>query len=104
MADNGTAERSKLVRDQVVQIIALQVRANRLARGWTQKQLAERSGMKQSFISRVEAGKSLPNLDTLNRIASAFDVALSVRFERFKALATPSATEDIALHEMATHP
>jgi transcriptional regulator with XRE-family HTH domain len=64
-----------------------QIRALRRDRGWTQKELAERLGMTQEGVSRLEN----PNygkftLSTLKRLASAFDVALVVRFEPFSHL------------------
>jgi DNA-binding Xre family transcriptional regulator len=61
--------------------VAEQIVFLRQRRGWTQKQLAEKIGMKQSRISMLEN----PNygnieLKTLSRIAAAFRVKLSVRF------------------------
>ncbi len=43
----------------------------RVARDFTQEQLAERMGAKQSTVARLEAGKYLPRLSTLNRVADA---------------------------------
>ena len=37
----------------------------------TQAQLAERSGVAQTEISRIEQGRKSPNLDTYSRLASA---------------------------------
>lgn len=73
--------------------IAAQITKLRNARGWAQTELARRAGMKQSRISALED----PNWDnvetgTLERIASAFDVALVVRFAPFSELAQWSAT------------
>lgn len=61
--------------------IAAQIRAIRLQRGWTQEELAGRTGMRQERISKIEAAdfESL-TLTTLRRIAEAFDVHLSVQF------------------------
>lgn len=64
--------------------VAAQIRANREARGWFQDHLAQKTGMKQTQISRLEN----PNyenftLNTLRRLAEAFDVALMVRFVPF---------------------
>ena len=73
----------------VDQTISFQIKALRLTeeRNWTQKELALRTGMKQERISVCEN----PNygrfsLQTLKQLASAFDVALIVRFAPFSEL------------------
>jgi len=64
--------------------IATQIKVLREQRGWTQKELADAADMKQSAISRLEnANYSGWNIKTLRRLAEAFDVALSARFETF---------------------
>lgn len=47
-------------------------------RGMTQKELAAASGLTQSVIARLESKRTVPQLDTLCRIAAALgcDVAL----------------------------
>lgn len=67
--------------------IAYQVRALRKQRNWDQQKLAENAGMLQPRISAIEnPSNSKLNLDTLLRLASAFDVALEVRFAAFSDL------------------
>lgn len=67
--------------------IALQIKALRLQRGWSQEVLAEKAGMKQSRISAMEqANYTGWSLRTLRRLAAAFDLALVVRFESFGTL------------------
>jgi len=54
---------------------------------WSQEELAKRVGMNQNAISRLENpfyGK--PTITTLKRLATAFDVALIVRFAPFGEL------------------
>lgn len=62
--------------------IAAQVRALRLHDGLSQRELADLACMKQERISKIEAADfdSL-TLKTLRRLAQAFDVHLSVKFE-----------------------
>lgn len=43
-------------------------------KGWTQTELAKKSGLQQSHISRLEAGIHSPSWRTLEKIASAFEV------------------------------
>lgn len=39
--------------------------------GLTQKELAEKSGLKQSAIARMESGGAIPRLDTIAKVAIA---------------------------------
>ena len=48
--------------------------------GETQKQLAERIGMTESMISRLERGDHVSSLGTLCRIADAFGRRLDIVF------------------------
>ncbi|HQT43011.1 MAG TPA: helix-turn-helix transcriptional regulator [Halothiobacillus sp.] len=50
----------------------------RVRAGLTQTQLAERMHTTQSTIARLESGKSLPSLRTLQRIAKATNSRASV--------------------------
>jgi DNA-binding XRE family transcriptional regulator len=43
----------------------------------TQQQLAQRSGVGQAEISKIERGRSTPTLDTYSRLAAALDVSLA---------------------------
>lgn len=63
--------------------LAMQIRAMRSQRGWTQSQLADKAGLTVLTIVRLEKlywGKSNPTLNTLIAIAAAFDVGLCARF------------------------
>lgn len=53
--------------------------------------MAERAGMKQSRISAIEKpGGPRLNIDTLCRLANAFDVGLDIRFVPFGELVLKS--------------
>ena len=60
--------------------LARQVSALRAARGETQRQLAERLGMTDSMISRLESGSHLPTVATLCRIAEGLGRRLDFVF------------------------
>lgn len=45
-------------------------------RGWTQKELARRSGMRPSRLSTLESGSKRPNLNEFARLADALEVSL----------------------------
>jgi ribosome-binding protein aMBF1 (putative translation factor) len=53
--------------------IALQIIELREQHGLTQAELAERCGMDQGDISRIERGSTSPTARTLQRIAEALD-------------------------------
>ncbi len=53
--------------------IAMQVVELREKHGLTQSQLAERCGINQADISRIERGSTSPTARTLHRIANALD-------------------------------
>ena len=52
--------------------IGARLRAIRVQNGWKQKDLAERLGITQAQLSKYEAGKMLPSVDTL------FDICLEL--------------------------
>jgi transcriptional regulator with XRE-family HTH domain len=67
--------------------LPFQIRALRERREWTQARLASEAGTTQTAISRIEDpdyGKL--SLNTLYKLASAFDVALLVKFVPFSRL------------------
>ncbi len=52
----------------------------RKATGMTQKELAERTGIAQSDISRLERGNGNPSLRTLQRLAEGMGMVLRIEF------------------------
>jgi transcriptional regulator with XRE-family HTH domain len=68
--------------------IATQIKVLREQRKWRQADLAREAEMKQSVVSRLEnVDYSSWSIKSLKKLAQAFDVVLTVRFERFKNLA-----------------
>ena len=53
---------------------------NREARGWTEYQLAERSGLPQSTISSWYRKNMIPTIPSLEKICHAFGITLSQLF------------------------
>ena len=49
--------------------------------GLTQAQIAERMGTKQSFVARLESGRMLPSVRTLQKFATATGTKLRLQFE-----------------------
>lgn len=60
--------------------IARQVIALRAASGLTQREFAERVGIKQPQLARIESGKQVPRLDTLVKLAAGAGYTLEVNF------------------------
>jgi Predicted transcriptional regulator with C-terminal CBS domains len=58
--------------------LGLRVRQLRKERKWSQKELAERTGMSQPSVARFEAGGTTPTLAVLDRMARAFDMKLFI--------------------------
>jgi DNA-binding XRE family transcriptional regulator len=52
-------------------ILAQQIARRRRVAGWTQAELAERAGVRQETVSRLEGGKHAPNVRTVDRIDRA---------------------------------
>ena len=44
----------------------------------TQKQLGEKAGLKQAYITRVERGVTLPRVDTLLKLADALELKIEL--------------------------
>ncbi|AKH89010.1 helix-turn-helix domain-containing protein [Edwardsiella tarda] len=51
-------------------------RARRLARAWSQEQLAEMSGLSTRTVQRIENGEQ-PSLETLSALAAVFEVSVA---------------------------
>ncbi len=67
--------------------IATQIKVLREQRELTQEVLARTAGMKQSMISRYEnVNYSSWSINTLRKLAEAFDVFLDVRYRSFREL------------------
>lgn len=58
--------------EDIYRHIGRRVREERVQRGWTQEQLAERIEAHLSFIGQLERGIKKPSLMTIKKIANAF--------------------------------
>jgi transcriptional regulator with XRE-family HTH domain len=57
--------------------IAHRLRLERAARGWSQADLADRSGVAKATISKIEREEMSPTAVILVRLAGAFDLTLA---------------------------
>lgn len=56
------------------------IKSNRLDKGFTLSKLAQKSGLSKGYLSKIENQTKLPPVSTLQRIARALDIDLSVLF------------------------
>jgi transcriptional regulator with XRE-family HTH domain len=61
-----------------VQAIAMRLKIEREARGWSLAELAERSGVSKAMISKIERSEASPTATVLGRLSGAFGLPLSV--------------------------
>lgn len=60
--------------------VAKEIENNRKELNMSQKELADKLNTKQSNIARFESGSYNPTIDTLKRIANAFNKQLEIKF------------------------
>jgi ribosome-binding protein aMBF1 (putative translation factor) len=77
MAEPGATEAYEATR--LAYELGRTVRAMREMQGWSQNDLARKSGMTQSAVARFEAGGTIPTLPILKRLARALDADVEVR-------------------------
>ena len=53
------------------------IKAIRLRRGWSQRQLGKRMGVPRTYCSKCETGKTTPTLGSLRRIAAGLEVSVA---------------------------
>lgn len=55
--------------------------ALREERGWSLRELAQKSGLSPNALSQIERGNVSPTVSTLNRLAAALDIPITTFFE-----------------------
>lgn len=69
----------------------------RNAKGWSEYQLAEESGMAQSTISSWYRKNMMPSISSLEKICNAFDISLSQFFLEDNAKTVSLSSKQIEL-------
>lgn len=83
--------------DNIYRHIGRRVREERVQRGWTQEQLAERADSTLSFIGQLERGIKKPSLATIKKIANACGIkAGSLLDEGEPSVRKPSAEKRLS--------
>ncbi|WP_439892929.1 helix-turn-helix domain-containing protein (plasmid) [Ralstonia sp. 25C] len=71
----------RLVRPDPRQVLADNMRRLRAERGWSQEELSFRSGLDRSFLAHVERCARNASLDSIERIAAAFELPIAALFD-----------------------
>lgn len=71
------ARKSRVQQADIVQAFAARLRELRRSRGLTQAELARQARVTVSYVWKLEAGKSAPGLDLMERLARALGVSLN---------------------------
>ena len=53
----------------------------RMEKGFSQRELADRTGVQRNTVMQIENGDTLPNLDTVKKLCDVLEVELSDFFE-----------------------
>lgn len=72
--------REEYEKNQPERDIIRAIASARAAQNLTQKELAERTGINQADISRLENGTRNPTINLLKRLAEGLDMALRIEF------------------------
>jgi len=72
--------------DNTIANLGKRIKLIRIKKRLTQEGLAARSGLTKSYISLLEAGKKIPAISTLSRIAVAFGMRIGEFFEAYSRL------------------
>jgi CheY-like chemotaxis protein len=62
--------------------LGVAIKTERSALGLSQEQLAERAGLHRTYVSDVERGTRNPSISTVERLANALELPISVLFDR----------------------
>ena len=62
--------------------LAVRLRVEREARGWTLAELAAQSGISRAMLSKIERGEASPTASLLGRLSAAFGLTMSQLFAR----------------------
>ena len=62
-------------------ILSENIKTLRKKLGWSQEQLAEKTGVSAPYITQIEIGKRTPSLDIVEKLASALGVEYKILFE-----------------------
>ena len=94
--DNNVSPAQRAKIEFEVELIGKLIEA-REQQGFTQAQLAEAAGIKQSALARMESLKATPQIDTLFKVLTPMGYTLTIVRNEEKANAEKTSADKIAL-------
>lgn len=67
---------------EIAKTVGQRIRSYRIGKGLSQEQLAELSGCHATYVGQLERGEKNATLESIERIALALNISLSVLFEK----------------------
>ncbi|RYZ80022.1 MAG: XRE family transcriptional regulator, partial [Moraxellaceae bacterium] len=64
--------------EPITQAFGQRIRTTRKSFGWSQEALAHRAGLNRSYLGQIERGETLVSIVTIEKLARAFRLSLSV--------------------------
>ena len=61
---------------QLLRLLGQKIRAERVSKGWSQEELAEKAGLHRTYIGMIERAEKNLTVVNLNRIAVALDLSI----------------------------
>jgi ribosome-binding protein aMBF1 (putative translation factor) len=86
VAGRSTVFRSMVTTD-LKTLLGITIRNERSVLGISQEDLAERAGLHRNYVSDLERGARDPSISSIEKIAQALNLSVSVLFERTSAAA-----------------
>ncbi len=83
--------------------LGVAIKTERSALGLSQEQLAERAGLHRTYVSDVERGARNPSIATVERLADALELPISVLFDRASHAGESSDVVEVLLVEDDPH-
>lgn len=91
--------------EKYLELFGNRIKELRLKKGFSQEEMAERSGLDRTFISILERGQKNPSLSTLVRLCTSLGIGLDSLFRDFPNTLAPDSeltSEEIELPLMGT--
>ncbi|HMW49012.1 MAG TPA: helix-turn-helix transcriptional regulator [Cellvibrionaceae bacterium] len=79
--------------EPITQAFGQKIRIIRKSFGWSQEALAHRAGLNRSYLGQIERGETLVSIVTIEKLAKAFRLSLSLLLAELPTPAPSTRTE-----------